>query len=329
MIDDSMKILQIVAPGEVAWRDAPIPQPPAGEVLVKVAAITTCPHWDLHLMSGEPMFPGVPLPYPYTPGQPGHEMTGEVVGLGEGVTALAVGDRVAAWRDAGARRQGCYAQYVPFQAENLLKLPDAVTAEQVASLELAMCVQVSFNQLAKLEAVQGKRVGIGGLGPAGLVALQMAQAYGASQVVAIDPVPARRELALQLGADLAVAPAGPYWSAERDDPYALDSALDCSGLKVSIEALMARTKEVVAIFGVLREDVAFGWDHWRRGLKLLGYERHNRAAAEQALELIVQGQLALTPLATHTLPLTRYAEGVELLRSKQAIKVRFLPWALG
>lgn len=327
MIDDSMKILQIVAPGEVEWRDAPIPQPVAGEVLVKVAAITTCPHWDLHLMSGEPMFPGVPLPYPYTPGQPGHEMTGEVVALGEGVTTLAVGDQVAAWRDAGARRQGCYAQYVPFQAENLLKLPDAVTAEQVASLELAMCVQVSFNQLAKLEAVQGKRVGIGGLGPAGLVALQMAQAYGATQVIAIDPVPARRELALQLGADLAVAPDDPYWSAERDDPYALDSALDCSGLKVSIEALMARTKEVVALFGVLREDVAFGWDHWRRGLKLLGYERHNRTAAEQALQLIMQGQLDLTPLATHTLPLTRYAEGVDLLRTKQAIKVRFLPWA--
>ncbi len=82
----------------------------------------------------------------------------------------------------------------------------------------------------------------------------------------------------------------------------------------------------MSIVGVLREDVAFGWEHWRRGLKLLGYERHNRSAAEQALALIVQGQLDLTPLATHTLPLARYAEGVDLLRSKQAIKVRFLPW---
>lgn len=327
MINSSMKILQIMAPGAVVWGDAPIPQPGAGEVLVKVAAITTCPHWDLHLMAGEPMFPGVPLPYPYTPGQPGHEMAGEVVTVGAEVTTLAVGDRVAAWRDAGAQRQGCYAQYVPFQAENLLRVPAAVTAEQVASLELSMCVQVSFNQLAKLEAVQGRRVGIGGLGPAGLVAVQMASAYGAAQVIAIDPVPTRRELALQLGATLAIAPDDPYWSAERDDAYALDSALDCSGLKVSIEALMARTKEVVALFGVLRENVAFGWDHWRRGLKLLGYERHNRAAAEQALQLIIQGQLDLTRLATHTLPLQRYAEGVELLRTKQAIKVRFLPWS--
>jgi threonine dehydrogenase-like Zn-dependent dehydrogenase len=106
----------------------------------------------------------------------------------------------------------------------------------------------------------------------------------------------------------------------------LDTAIDCTGLKVAIEFLMAQTKEVVALFGVLRENVAFGWEHWRRGLKLLGYERHNRQAAEQALQMIVEDKLNLVPLATHSLPLARYADGVELLRSKAAIKVRFLPW---
>jgi len=322
-----MKILQILAPGEVVWREAPIPQPEAGEVLVKVAAITTCPHWDLHLMSGEPMFPGVPLPYPYTPGQPGHEMTGEVAAVGPGVTGFAVGERVAAWRDAGARRQGCYAQYVAFQAENLLPIPAHVAPEQVASLELAMCVQVSFDQLQRLAAVQGKRFGVNGLGPAGLVAVQMARAYGAAQVIAVDPLPDRRNLALQLGADLAVAPDDDYWTTAPATPFALDAALDCTGLAVAIQPLLARTQGVVALFGVLREEVRFGWEHWRRGFQLLGYERHNRPAAEQALRLIEQGQLDLSPLATHSLPLHRYAEGVELLRAKQAIKVRFLPWA--
>ncbi len=326
MSNESMKVLQIMAPGQVEWRDAPIPEPGIGEVLVKVAAITTCPHWDLHLMSGEPMFPGVPLPYPYTPGQPGHEMTGEVVAIGPEVTSLAVGDRVAAWRDAGARRQGCYAQYVPFQAENLLQVPTDLASENVASLELSMCVQVSFNQLQKMNAVAGKRVGVSGLGPAGLVAVQMARAYGAAQVVAIDVVAERRALATQLGADLALAPDDAHF-ATAAGTFALDSAVDCTGLKVSIEFLMTHTKEMVALFGVLRENVNFGWDHWRRGFKLLGYEPHNRAAAEQALALIVQGQLDLSPLATHSLPMHRYTEGVELLRTKQAIKVRFLPWS--
>jgi threonine dehydrogenase-like Zn-dependent dehydrogenase len=275
-------------------------------------------------MSGEPMFPGAPLPYPYTPGQPGHEMAGEVSALGPDVSGLAVGDTVAAWRDAGAKRQGCYAQYVLCLAENLLKIPPQLTAQEVASLELAMCIQVSFDQLLRHDAVHGKRFGVSGLGPAGLVAIQMARAYGARHVVAIDPVAKRRALALTLGAHEAIAPAD--LASDGRQPFPLDAALDCTGLPVSIEPLMSKTKETVAIFGVLREDVRFGWDHWRRGFKLLGYERHNRAAAEVALQMVVNGQLTLTPLATHTLPLRCYSEGVELLRTKQAIKVRFLPW---
>lgn len=322
-----MKILQILTPGQVEWQEAPIPEIGVSEVLVKVAAVTTCPHWDLHLMSGEPMFPGVPLPYPYTPGQPGHEMTGEVVAVGAGVTDLAVGDRVAAWRDAGARRQGCYAHFVPCLAENLLKVPADLAPAEIASLELAMCVQVSFQQLHKLQAVTGKHFVVGGLGPAGLLAVQMARAYGAQTVTAIDPIPARRDLARQLGADQAIAPGAAHLPDYAPTPFAFDTALDCTGLPGSIEFLMSCTREVVALFGVLRENVAFGWEHWRRGLKLLGYEPHNRPAAEQALALIVAGQLQLAPLATHVLPLSRYAEGVELLRSKAAIKVRFLPWA--
>jgi threonine dehydrogenase-like Zn-dependent dehydrogenase len=323
-MSSTMKLLQIVAPGQAEWREAPIPQPGTGEVLVKVAAVTTCPHWDLHLMSGEPMFPGRPLPYPYTPGQPGHEMTGEVVALGPGVNELAIGDRVAAWRDAGAGRQGCYAQYVPCLVENLLKLPANLAPEEIASLELAMCVQVSFNQLAKLAAVDGKRFGVCGLGPAGLIAIQMARSNGAAEVIAIDPLPERRQLALQLGAHIAVSPDDSQFFA--GEPV-LDAAIDCTGLSGAVERLMEQTKEAVALFGVLREAVTFGFDHWRRGLTLVGYGRHNRIAAEQALDLVVRGRLKLSPLATHALPLSRYAEGVELLRTKQAIKIRFLPWA--
>jgi threonine dehydrogenase-like Zn-dependent dehydrogenase len=321
-----MKLLQIMKPGQAVWREGPKPQPGEGEVLVKVLAVTTCPHWDLHLMSGEPMFPGRKLVYPYTPGQPGHEGLGEVVALGPGVTGPPEGTRVAVWRDAGHQRQGWYAQYVPFAAENLLEVPPALAVEEVTSLELAMCVQVSFDQLGRRNGVQGKRFGVSGLGPAGLVAVQMARSYGAGEVVGIDPLPERRELAAQLGADIVLAPDVEAFPPGRFGPDAFDAALDCTGLKVSVEFLMDRTRGTVAIFGVLREHVAFGYDHWRGGLALLGYGSHNRQAAEQALRLILEGQLKLAPLATHTLPLNRYADGVELLRTRKAIKVRFLPW---
>jgi len=78
---------------------------------------------------------------------------------------------------------------------------------------------------------------------------------------------------------------------------------------------------------VLREPVQFGFRQWAGGLALLGYGSHNRDAAQRALALVIDGKLNLAPLVTHTLPLTRYAEGIELLRNKEAIKVLYLPWA--
>ncbi|MCB0116105.1 MAG: zinc-binding dehydrogenase, partial [Caldilineaceae bacterium] len=216
---------------------------------------------------------------------------------------------------------------VVMAAEHLLKVPADIDPAAVTSLELAMCVQVSFDQLRRLDAVDGKRVGVSGLGPAGLIAVQMARAYGASEVVGIDPLAKRRALALQLGVDRVIAPDDPSLPAGRLTVTALDAAIDCTGLKPSIEYLMARTNEVVTIFGVLREEVAFTRTHLRGGFMLMGYTGHNRQAAERALRLVLDGKLNLAPLATHCLPFTRYAEGVDLLRRKEAVKIRFDPWA--
>jgi threonine dehydrogenase-like Zn-dependent dehydrogenase len=324
---ETMKVLQIVEPGSARWETAPLPTPGAGEVLVRVESVTTCPHWDIHILEGEPMFPEQPLTYPYAPGQPGHEAMGTVAALGAGVHEFALGERVVAWKDAGHHRPGCYAQYVVMAVEHLLSLPPDVDAAAVTSLELAMCVQVSFDQLHGLSAVEGKRFGVSGLGPAGIIAIQMARAYGASEVVGVDPLPQRRRVAEELGADRVLAPDDPRLPPGRLVATSLDTAIDCTGLKPSIEYLMARTNEVVTIFGVLRDEVAFGRAQQRGGFMLMGYAMHNRQAAERALQLVLDGKVALAPLATHCLPLTRYAEGVELLRRKEALKIRFDPWA--
>jgi len=319
-----MKQLQILAPGKVVWQDAPVPEPKAGEVLVKVAMVNTCPHWDMHLLDGIPMFAGGTINYPYTPGQPGHEAVGEVVKLGEGVCDFAIGTRVACWRDAGHHRPGCYAQYVCMAQENVLELPANVTWEQACSLELAMCVQVSVDQLLRNGFLVGKRIGISGLGPAGLVALQLVKAQGAASVVGVDPVPARREMALAAGADLVVEPTAEAWTQQVNGK--VDSTIDCTGLKVSIEFMLERTNRAVCIFGVLRETIEFKAAYWG-GRSLFGYEPHNVGAAKQALALIAAGKLDLTDMVTAKLPFTRYTEGIELLKRKEATKICFLPWA--
>jgi threonine dehydrogenase-like Zn-dependent dehydrogenase len=309
-----MRQLRIEAPGRVSWNEVPLPEPVPGEVRMRVLGVTTCPHWDLHILGGEPMFPGQTLTYPYLPGQPGHEAMGEVDAVGEGVSEFAVGDRVVAWRDTGKPRIGFYGQFNTFTADDLLKVPGELSPAQVASLELAMCVEVVFQRLAGCGGVAGRRVGVCGLGPAGLVAVQLARAHGAREVVGIDPLEERRALA--------------SWPASRREARALDLAVDCTGLAGAVEFLLDRTREAVALFGVLRQEVRYAPRHmWGPGVTLVGYGDHNRIAAETALAEVRAGRLDLAALVTHTLPLSRYVEGVTLLRERQAIKVLFDPWA--
>ena len=316
-----MKQLQVGAGRSFEILDVPIPTPGPGEALLKIEAVTTCPQWDLHLRHNEPMFAGHRFHYPYTPGQPGHEATGTVEAVGAGVTELAVGDRVSAWRDAGHNQPGCYAQYVVHKAESLIKVPVGLPAEALGPVELAMCVGASFLMLRQMELIAGRRFGVMGLGPAGLIALQMARAEGALEVIGFDLSEARREKGLALGLTEA-------WDSRVEAAAQLpllDTSIDCVGAKITVEWLLDRTRENLALFGVQREDYTFAVRHYTK--RLLGYPGHSRAAAEYAVGLIERGLLDLAPLVTHHLPLEEYDEAIDLLERQEAIKVCFWPWA--
>lgn len=328
IVPETMKQLVITAPGQVAWTDAPVPTPLPDEALVRVSGVSTCPHWDLHIVGGEPMFPGQELAYPYHPGQPGHEAVGVVMAVGAAVHHLTVGQPVVAWRDPGEPRPGFYAQFNAFRAVDLLAVSDAYRPAQLASLELAMCVEVSFQQLAPFGGVKGRRVAIAGLGPAGLVAVQLARYHGAAEVIGIDPVADRRELAASLGAAVVHSGEAAAWPAGRSDEMAADVAIDCTGIAAVVEFLLHRTRLAVALFGVVREKIRYsGGLMWGPGVSLVGYGDHNRTAAETAYAAVESGELDLSALITTTLPMSRYLEGVEQLRQKQAVKVLFDPWS--
>lgn len=322
-----MRALQIVEPGRAEQVQLPMPEPGPGDVLLHVEAIATCPHWDRHIFEGRPMFAGMKLEYPYWPGQPGHEAIGRIQAAGKRVPEEVIGQRVAVWRDAGPYRNGLYATHGIVAHENTLKIPENLPAEKITSLELAMCVQVSVDQLKEIRAVKGKSIAVAGMGPAGLLALQLLRYAGAREVWAIDPEDKRRELALAMGADRAVDPSDPALPASRDTDHAFDAALDTTGLPVSIEALMNASKRAVAVFGVLREHVRFGPQHWYGGFSLLGYGEHNRRAAERALAAVLAGSLDLAPLISQCLPLSEYGRAVALLKSLEAIKILFDPSA--
>lgn len=316
-----MKTLQLMAPKETVIREVATPQPGPGEVLMRVTAVTTCPQWDLHLRHNEPMFVGHRLSFPYAPGQPGHEATGVIEVIGPGVAELAPGDRVSAWCDPGHHVPGCYAQYVVHRAENVIRVPVALPDEALAPVELAMCVGTVFRMLKDMDAVRGRCFGVTGLGPAGLVAVQMAKAEGAQTVVGFDLQPERRALACRLGAAECY---DPREGSSLSNVPRLESAVDCVGAKTTVEFLMDRTADVVALFGVQREDYVYQPRH--NSVRLCGYRGHSRESAEYAVGLVRKGLLDLAPLVTHRMPLERYAEGIKLLEAQKAIKVCFFPW---
>jgi threonine dehydrogenase-like Zn-dependent dehydrogenase len=323
-----VKVLQIGRGREVALLDVPTPTPDAGQALVRVEAVTTCPQWDLHLRHDEPMFPGHAFHYPYTPGQPGHEASGTVAAVGAGVMEVSVGDRVSVWRDPGHNKPGCYAQYVVKPVTDLIRVPENLAPEATAPVELAMCVGATFRMLSGMGLLAGRRVGVGGLGPAGLIAAQMAAAEGAASVVGFDLTEARREYAVARRiVSAAYDPRDPATEERfpvRPARPALEVVVDCVGARSSVHFGMDHAAETVALFGVQREDYVFSPRHY--SLRLCGYPGHSREAAEYAVGLIAAGTLDLAPLVTHHLPLARYAEGVDLLERQEAIKVCFHPW---
>ncbi len=321
-----MKALQITAPGKSEVKEVPMPAPGPKEVLVRVLAVTTCPHWDIHVFSGKPMFPGVPFTYPYMLGQPGHEACGEVVAVGDEVRGIAVGERVSVWHDRGHAVPGCYAQYVAVDAISVIPVPASLAPQACAPLELAMCASAHILLAEQLDAIAGRRVGVLGLGPAGLVFVQLLRAAGALEIVGIDPLLERRGLAQELGATRVLDPdevkrgAIPY----RMQQGSLHATFDCAGNADAVHGAMQITDRLVVLFAVQRDPYVFGPQFWG-GLILAGAQSHTREAAEYAAERLRRRQLNLGVLVSDTMRLEDYAKAIPRLEERSVLKIAFLP----
>lgn len=215
-----MKALRFFEPGRVAVVDVPEPHAGAGDVILRVHATGLC-NSDVRVYLGEKKATAGVIP--------GHELSGEVVEVGAGAAAT-VGDVVAlcpilccgacsfcrdgfrnrcpARRTLGYDLDGGIAEFVRIPAPlvamgHLFPADPAIPAYRRALLEPFACV---LNSIESLGAGAGVAVAILGAGPMGLLHLLAARAYGAGPILVVEPVAGRRAVALELGADAAVAP---------------------------------------------------------------------------------------------------------------------------
>ena len=197
--------------------ELPVPEPGPGEIVVRLAATGVC-HTDLHAVRGDwAVKPALPL-------VPGHEGTGHVAMVGDGVAGLREGDAVGVpwlhdacghceycltgWetlcptqRNTGYSVNGTYADYVLARADYVGRLPAGADLEAIAPI---LCAGVTtYKGLKETEAKAGEWVAISGIGGLGHVAVQYAKAMGFN-VAALDVDPAKLELASRFGADVTV-----------------------------------------------------------------------------------------------------------------------------
>ena len=321
-----MRALAVPAPGQCEVIDVPIPEIQPDEVLVEVVLCATCTQWEITTWRGIDIFerPGYPE-YPLPVGAIGHELAGTVVKAGDQVTTLAVGDRVAFWGNPAAPRQppiGGYAEYFVAHESSFVRYPAEIPWKRMALTELLTCLA---SALVKAGDLSGKRVGISGLGPAGLMAVQAVRAQGAAEVIAFDIAPQRIDLAISLGADRGMVPESPEWDQLLQPANLLDVAIDCIGLARSVNNLIRITRKHLVIFGVPHGEILYTMQAWMWDLRIDPAGPRTAEGARYAAELLTSGAVLVDDFIGELEPLERYAEGVQRLIDKQAVKVGFDP----
>jgi len=216
---NKMKASFLYEPHKLGFEDIDIPRPAAGEALVKVEACGVCGsdiHYYEHGKIGSFVIES-PLIL-------GHECGGTVVEVGDGVTNVKVGDRVAIEPGVPCRMcrycktgrynlcpdvrflatppiHGAFTEYIVHGTDFLFPIADSVSFEQAAMCE-PLSVGIYAARRGRITA--GDTVAVLGSGPIGLMAIQAAKAFGASTVIATDVDNGRLELARKLGADITI-----------------------------------------------------------------------------------------------------------------------------
>lgn len=342
-IPSTMKAAVLFGPGDIRAVERAVPEPGYAEVLVRVSMCGTC-GTDLKILDGH--FPQTP---PFGEFTPGHEWTGTVVGLGESVDELAVGDRVCieahhgcgrcdncivgkytaclnygnrakGHRTSGITSDGGFAEYVVHHVSSIYKLPDNVTDEA------AVLITTAGTGLYGLDAaggyIAGYDVAVFGPGPVGLMTVASCRALAAHSVTLVGTRQSRLNTGLEMGADHLVN------ARERDpveaimeitDGRGVDLAIECSGAPAAPEQAAKAVKRggkllVVAFYpGPVEIDLSH---IVRNDITMYTTRGEGGNNVKRAVCLAEHGRISGAELVTHRFPLEDITEAFDVMRNR-------------
>lgn len=276
----------------------------------------------------------------------GHEFVGKVIKLGDAVRRVSLGARVSAEGHIGCGvcepcrtgnghicekvdilgidTHGCFAQYVAVPEENIWPVHPNIPNHLAAIFDpLGNAVHTVMSA-----GVSGRSVLITGVGIIGLMAVTVARAAGAGQILVTDVDPRRLELARRLGADETYS-AREDWVADarrathgQGPQVLLEMSGNAKAIRQGFAAL--RNGGTAALLGIPGDEVAFDLanDIIFKGATVLGINGRRMFETWYQMEnFLLSGRLDLEPIVTHQIPMTDFETGFKLMQSGDAIKV--------
>jgi 2-desacetyl-2-hydroxyethyl bacteriochlorophyllide A dehydrogenase len=317
-----MKAVRLIRPGaRLEMREMPVPQPGPRDVLIRVRAAGIC-HSDAHYRAGKSRVQPLPLTL-------GHEVAGVVEQAGTEVSRLKPGDRVcvhylatcgdcghcheggeqfcATAEMIGKQRDGGYAEYICMPARSVFALPEEIPFEQGAVMMCSSATSLHALNKARLRA--GETVAVFGVGGLGISAVQLARAFGAREVLAVDIKSGKLELAKSLGAV-------PVDAAKTDavaeikrltGGRGVDVALELIGLPLTmqqaVKSLAIKGRAMLVGITDKNFEVSPYLDVLGKEAEIIGVSDHLASELPLLIDWARRGRLDLSRVVTETVPL--------------------------
>ncbi len=324
-------------PAVIEFREVEAPRAGEGEVLVRVKRIGVCGS-DVHVYHGLHPYTGYPVVQ-------GHEVSGEIVEVGRGVSRFAPGEAVtflpqltcgrcymcthgmsnvcSSLKVMGFQAPGAAQELFAVPEELVVKLPAGISYEIGAMVEP---ISVGVHALRRAGEILGKKVLVLGAGTIGNLVSQVARALGADAVMITDVSDVRLEVARRCGARFPVNTAKSDLAGAIEEHFGeakADVVLECVGAQATITQAVANARKgtrvvVVGVFGRKPEvDLGLVQD---RELSLVGTLMYQKGDFETAVRLIEEGRLKLEGLITDRFRFEDYPKAYELIeREKERV----------
>ena len=336
-MEQTMTVPVFAGEGRLAFETRPVPVPVApDDAIVAVGACGIC-GTDLNILAVPPAHkakPGIVL---------GHEGVGTVVAVGPAVRSLQPGDRVVIaprltcglcrycrrglsnqcenYQTIGTTLDGAWAPYLRAPERALYKISPAVSDDDAVLFEPLACV---VGSVVRAPIGPGDAVAIIGAGPMGLLFAMIYRALGAGTIIMANRGAYRQARARALGADLVINPAE---ASLRDavmerTGIGCDVVVDAVGNQMGEAITLARRGGQVILFGLRVHDrpAVHQYTITRYDLTVIG-AFVGLSPFAQTVQLLESGIVHPGALITHRVPLASVMDGVELMRSGQAMKV--------